>query len=279
MRTIGLIGGMSWESSAEYYRLINTAVKERLGGLHSARSLMLTVDFAEIEAMQVEGRWDEAGAILADAAHSLEHGGADCLVLCTNTMHKVADAITAVASIPLLHIADTTAAAIKAAGLRRVGLLATRYTMEEPFYRDRLVERHGLEILVPEAEERREVNRIIYDELCLGVIREESRAAYRKVISDLVASGAEGIIYGCTEITLLVSQADSPVPVFDTTRLHALAAVDFALVPPAAELGDADHRHGRPDGGQAGEDQVAGVAAHREAGDTAARDVDPRASP
>lgn len=229
MRTIGLIGGMSWESSAEYYRLINTAVKGRLGGLHSAQSLMYTVDFAPIEEMQQAGRWDEAGALLADAARRLERGGADCLVLCTNTMHKVADAITAAAGIPLLHIGDTTGEAIRAAGVRRVGLLATRYTMEEPFYRERLTERHGLEVLTPEAEERAEVNRIIYEELCLGEIREESREAYRAAIRRLVARGAEGIIYGCTEITLLVAQADSPVPVFDTTRLHALAAVEFAL--------------------------------------------------
>jgi len=234
MRTIGLIGGMSWESSAEYYRLINTLVKERLGGLHSARSLMLTVDFAPIEAMQQAGRWDEAGAALADAARSLERGGADCIVLCTNTMHKVADTIAAATSLPLLHIADTTAAAITAAGLRRVGLLATRYTMEQPFYKDRLAERHGLQVLTPEGDELLEVNRIIYEELCLGVVRPESRAAYQAAIGRLVARGAEGIIYGCTEITLLVSQADSPVPVFDTTRLHAAAAVAFALAPELA---------------------------------------------
>jgi aspartate racemase len=229
MRTIGLIGGMSWESSAEYYRLINEGVKERLGGLHSARSLMLTVDFAEIEAMQQEGRWEEAGILLADAARRLERAGADCLVLCTNTMHKVAGAITAAVQLPFIHIADATASAITQSGLRRVGLLGTRFTMEEPFYRGRLAEQHGLEVLVPDAEDREVVNRVIYDELCLGDIRAESRAQYRAVMGRLVERGAECLILGCTEITLLVSQADSDVPLFDTTRLHALAAVEFAL--------------------------------------------------
>lgn len=229
MQTIGLIGGMSWESSAEYYRLINQAVKERLGGLHSARSVLFTVDFAEIEAMQQEGRWDEAGALLAEAARRLEQGGADCILLCTNTMHKVADAITAATALPFIHIADATAAAIRAQGVRRVGLLGTRFTMEEPFYRGRLAERHGLEVLVPEAEDRAVVNSVIYEELCLGVVREASRAQYREVIRRLVERGATGVILGCTEITLLVGQADSPVPVFDTTQLHALAAVEFAL--------------------------------------------------
>jgi aspartate racemase len=235
MHTIGLIGGMSWESSAEYYRLINETVKERLGGLHSARSLLLTVDFAEVEAMQQAGRWEEAGALLADAASGLERGGADRIVLCTNTMHKVADAITAATTLPFIHIADATAAAIRAAGLRRVGLLGTRFTMEEPFYRGRLAEQHGLEVLVPDTEDRAVVNRVIYEELCLGVIREESRAQYRAVMAQLVAQGAEGIILGCIEITLLVSQSDSTVPLFDTTRLHALAAVDFALADPGRE--------------------------------------------
>lgn len=231
MRTIGLIGGMSWESSAEYYRMINTAVKERLGGLHSARSLMLSVDFAAIEAMQMAGRWDEAGDALAEAARSLERGGADCVVLCTNTMHKVADAITAAVGIPLIHIADATAAAIRASGIGRVGLLGTRFTMEEPFYKGRLAERHGLEVLVPAADDRAVVNRVIYEELCLGVVRPDSRAQYRAAMARLVERGAEGIILGCTEITLLVDASDSAVPLFDTTRLHALAAVEFALSP------------------------------------------------
>jgi aspartate racemase len=229
MRTIGLIGGMSWESSAEYYRMINEEVRSRLGGLHSARSVMFTVDFAPIERMQHEGRWDEAGEVLAEAASSLERAGADCLVLCTNTMHKVADAITTASRLPFLHIADTTAQAIRAQGVRRVGLLATRYTMEQEFYRGRLSERHELEVLVPEAAERSVVNQVIYDELCLGVVREESRAQYRSIMRGLVERGAEAIILGCTEITLLVTQADSDVPLFDSTRLHAMAAVDFAL--------------------------------------------------
>lgn len=229
MRTIGMIGGMSWESSAEYYRLVNEAVKERLGGLHSARSVLLTVDFAEIEAMQHEGRWDEAGARLAEAAQSLERAGADCVVLCTNTMHKVADTITAALRVPFIHIADATAAAIQARGLRRIGLLGTRFTMEEAFYKGRLADRHGLQVLVPEAADRALVNRVIYDELCLGQVRDASRASYRAIMARLAAQGAEGIILGCTEITLLVSQADSAVPLFDTTRLHALAAVEFAL--------------------------------------------------
>jgi aspartate racemase len=235
MRTIGLIGEMSWESSAEYYRLINEAVKARLGGLHSARSVLLTVGFAEIESMQVAGRWDEAGAILAEAGRNLERAGADCLVLCTNTMHKVVDAITGAVAIPFIHIAAAVASAIQAQGLRRVGLLGTRFTMEEAFYRGRLTEQHGLEVLVPEADDRAVVNQVIYEELCLGAIREVSRAQYRAIMGRLIERGAEGIILGCTEITLLVMQADSAVPLFDTTRLHALAAVDFALAeaPPA----------------------------------------------
>lgn len=229
MRTIGLIGGMSWESSAEYYRLINQEVKERLGGLHSARSVMLTVDFAEIEAMQQAGRWDEAGRVLAAAACSLEQAGAEGLVLCTNTMHKVADAITAAVGIPLIHIADATAAAIRAQGPQRIGLLGTRFTMEESFYTGRLVAQYGMEVLVPDADDRALINRVIYEELCLGITRAESRAQYREIIERLVEHGAEGVILGCTEITLLVSADDSTVPLFDTTRLHALAAVDFAL--------------------------------------------------
>jgi aspartate racemase len=242
MRTIGLIGGMSWESSAEYYRLINEAVKVRLGGLHSARSVLLTVDFAAIEAMQMAGRWDEAGAVLAEAARNLERASADCLVLCTNTMHKVADVITAAVAIPFIHIADATAAAIQARGLRRIGLLGTRFTMEEMFYRGRLADQHGLEVLVPEADDRVIVNRVIYEELCLGAIREDSRAQYRVIMNRLVERGAEGIILGCTEITLLVTQADSAVPLFDTTRLHALAAVDFALAEAPLATGAAPSR-------------------------------------
>jgi aspartate racemase len=229
MRTIGLLGGMSWESSAEYYRVINAAVRERLGGLHSARSIMLTVDFAEIEAMQQAGLWDAAAELLAADARRLERAGADCLILCTNTMHKVAGLVAAAVSIPFIHIADATATQITARNIGRVGLLGTRFTMDESFYRGRLTEQHGLEVLVPASADRALVNQIIYEELCLGVIRAESREHYRAIMADLVAHGAEAIILGCTEITLLVSAADTSVPVFDTTRIHALAAVDFAL--------------------------------------------------
>ncbi len=229
MKLIGLIGGMSWESTESYYRLINQAVKARLGGLHSARLVLYSVDFHEIEVLQRAGDWDTAGRLLADAARSLQAAGAEAIVLCTNTMHKVAAAIEATVAVPLLHIADATAAAIVAAGHTRVGLLGTRFTMEEAFYRDRLIDRHDLDVLVPAAAEREDVNRIIYQELCLGVIREESRARYREVISNLVAAGAQAIILGCTEISLLVSAADASVPLFDTTALHARAAVGFAL--------------------------------------------------
>jgi len=229
VKTIGLIGGMSWESSIQYYRIINETTKARLGGLHSAKSVMVSVDFAEIEALQHAGRWEEAGELMAEAAQSLERAGADCMVLCTNTMHKLADEIQAVIRIPLLHIADATAARIATAGLTTVGLLGTRFTMEEDFYRGRLACRHGLRVLVPEPAERETVHRVIYDELCQGVIRDESRVRYAEIIRGLVAAGAQGIVLGCTEIELLVRPADSPVPVFPTTTIHAVAAVDFAL--------------------------------------------------
>lgn len=228
MRTIGLIGGMSWESSAEYYRLLNEDVRTRLGGQHNARSLMYTVDFAEIEAMQRAGDWDGAGKALADAASALERGGADMIALCTNTMHLVADRIEAAVSAPFIHLVDATAETIKAAGLRRVGLLATRFTMEMGFYAERMA-RHGVEVLVPPAEDRTVVHEIIYGELTLGKIEETSREEYRRIMADLAADGCEGIIYGCTEITLLVDGTDSPVPVFDSTRLHARHLVDLAL--------------------------------------------------
>lgn len=229
MKTIGLIGGMSWESTVPYYRLINEGVKQRLGGLHSARLVLYSVDFHAIERLQHAGRWDEAGMLLADAARALQAAGAELLVLCTNTMHKVAPAIEAAVTISLLHIADPTAAAAKGAGIETVGLLGTRFTMEEDFYRGRLEARHGLRVLIPEAADREVVHRVIYDELCLGATREESRAAYRAIIDRLVAQGAAGIILGCTEIGLLVKPEDSPVPLFDTTALHAASAVDFAL--------------------------------------------------
>ena len=228
MKVIGLLGGMSWESSIEYYRLVNERVKERLGGLHSAHTVLYSVDFAAIERMQAEGRWAEAGAELNRAAKALQAAGADFVVLCTNTMHKVADALVDGLDIPLLHLGDATAAAIKQAWITRVGLLGTGFTMAQPFYRDRLAS-HGLEVLVPGPDDRDLVHRVIYDELVLGVVNEESRAAYREVIARLVEAGAEGVIYGCTEIELLVGPEDSAVPTFPTTRLHAEAAVDYAL--------------------------------------------------
>jgi len=229
MKIIGLLGGMSWESTLEYYRIINQEVKARRGGLHSARCLLYSVDFAEIEALQHLGQWSQAGALLAEAARRLELGGAEFLVLCTNTMHKVADDIQAGIGIPLLNIADATAEKIKADGISRVGLLGTRFTMEQDFYRGRLEQRHGLNVVVPEPEARDIVHRVIYDELCRGVIRDASRAAYRGIIAELVKKGAQGIIAGCTEIELLVRDEDSIVPLFPTTRIHAVAAVDRAL--------------------------------------------------
>jgi len=229
MKTIGLIGGMSWESTVPYYREINETVKARLGGLHSARLVLYSVDFHAIERLQHAGDWDTAGAVLADAARELERAGAEFIVLCTNTMHKVAAAIEAAVAIPLFHIADPTAARIKAAGFGRIGLLGTGFTMEQAFYKDRLRERHGLDVLVPEADERAVVHRVIYDELCLGTIRAESRAAYRAIMARLVERGAQAIILGCTEISLLVDASDSTVPLFDTTAIHARAAAEFAL--------------------------------------------------
>ncbi len=231
MKRIGLLGGMSWQSTAEYYRLINEAVAARLGALHSADLVMVSVDFAQIEALQVSGRWDEAGQRLADEARALERAGADLIVLCTNTMHKVAPAIEAAVSVPLLHLADATAGAVLAADLTTVGLLGTAFTMEQDFYRARL-ERHGLTALIPDPAGRADVHRVIYDELCHGVIRDESRRRYLEVAADLVAAGAQGIILGCTEIELLLRPdmaEEVGVPPFPTTRIHALAAVDAAL--------------------------------------------------
>ena len=219
---------MSWESSAQYYRLANEMVRQRLGGLRSAGLVLLSVDFAEIEALQVSGRWDEAGALLAGAAKQVEAAGADFLLLCTNTMHKVADEVAAAVGVPLLHLADATAAAVKAAGLTTVGLLGTAFTMEQSFYRDRLTS-HGLAVLVPDADDRAVVHSVIHDELCLGVVTETSRAVYVAVIDRLVAAGAEGVVLGCTEIELLIHQDAIPVAVFPTTRLHVEAAVDKAL--------------------------------------------------
>lgn len=229
MKTIGLIGGMSWESSLEYYRLINEGIKTRLGGLHSAKCVLVSVDFAEIEELQHTQRWAEAAQILSEAARNLERAGADCVVICTNTMHKVADEIQASVRLPLIHIADATAVQVQAAGLKRIGLLGTRFTMEEEFYVGRLIRQHQLDVIVPEPIERADVHRVIYDELCLGITRAESKRRYMEIIEQLIARGAQGVILGCTEIGLLVQQADSRVPLFDTTRLHAEAAVEFAL--------------------------------------------------
>ena len=229
MKTIGLIGGMSWESSAEYYKIINETVKKRLGGLHSATLIMYSVDFEDIEKLQHAGEWDRATEFMVDAARKVERGGADFVLICTNTMHKMADEVQQALNIPLLHIADATAAEIKAHNMKHVGLLGTRFTMEEDFYKRRLQEYHGLTTIVPEEDERTIVHDIIYDELCCGEIRESSREKYKTIIENLIKRGAEGIILGCTEIPLLVSQRDSPVPVFDTTRIHAEAAVTLAL--------------------------------------------------
>lgn len=233
---IGLIGGMSWESSAEYYRIINQVVRSRLGGLRSARCLMWSFDFGEIEALQYAGRWDDATALMIDAAQRLERGGADFFLICTNTMHRMADQVQSAVRIPLLHIADPTAERIKAQGIKRVGLLGTAFTMEQDFYKGRLQQRFGLDVLIPEGDDRATVHRIIYDELVQGRAEPASRDAYRAVIARLIERGAEAVILGCTEIMLLVKPEDSPVTLFDTTGIHAEAAVDRALsVMPQAE--------------------------------------------
>jgi aspartate racemase len=229
MKTIGLIGGMSWESSLEYYRILNETTKARLGGLHSARCILYSVDFAEIEALQHQDRWDDAARLMVAAGQSLESAGADFVVLCTNTMHKLADEIQANIHIPLLHIADATAEKIKAAGLSTVGLLGTRFTMEQDFYKGRLIDRFGLKVITPESPDRELVHRVIYDELCLGVIKQDSREHYIRIMDQLVQAGAQGIILGCTEIELLVHDGDSQVPLFPTTKIHAIAAVEYAL--------------------------------------------------
>ena len=228
MKTIGLLGGMSWESTLPYYRLINQRVGERLGGFHSAKLLLYSVDFQEIETLQHADRWDEAGELLAGAARALARGGADFLVLCTNTMHRVAREIEAAAGLPLLHIADATAAEIEKAGLRTVGLLGTRFTMEQDFYRGRLAER-GLTVLTPGETDRTLVHRVIYEELCHGQILDASRREYARILAGLAEEGAQGIILGCTEISLLVGPSDASVPLFDTTAIHARAAADFAV--------------------------------------------------
>lgn len=229
MKTIGLIGGMSWESTAVYYRQINETIKELLGGLHSAKIVLYSVDFHDVERLQHAGDWTGAGALLAAAARSLEAAGADFLVVCTNTMHKVAPAIEAAVDIPLLHIADPTAEAIKRAGHTTVGLLGTRFTMEQPFYRNRLRECHGIDVLVPDPGDRALIHRVIYEELCLGKIEPASRAQYRRIMAGLAEKGAQAIILGCTEITLLVDQVDATLPLFDTTSIHARSAAERAV--------------------------------------------------
>ena len=228
VRLIGLLGGMSWESSAQFYRLLNEITAERLGGLHSAPCVLYSVDFVEIERLQAAGEWVQAGHVLAAAARKTEAAGAELLVLCTNTMHKVANQIEAAVGIPLLHVADVTARAVAAAGVKRVGLLGTSFTMEQEFYRGRLGD-HGLDVVIPDEADRRVVHRVIFEELCLGVLREESREAYRDIMGRLVERGAQGIILGCTEIELLVGPADAGAPVFPTTRLLAEAALEAAL--------------------------------------------------
>ena len=229
MKTIGMIGGMSWESSIEYYRIINETVRTELGGLHSAKSMMVSVEFAEIETLQHQDRWDEAAKILIAAARSLESGGADFTIICTNTMHKLYDKIQQSVRIPLLHIADATAERIKAQGIQKIALLGTRFTMEENFYKGRLVDSYGLDVIIPGSEDMESIHRIIYDELCAGIIQPDSKQKYTDIIRRLAKEGAEGIILGCTEIGLLVKQEDSPVPLFDTTEIHARAAVKYAL--------------------------------------------------
>lgn len=229
MKTIGLIGGMSWESSLEYYRIINEEVKKQVGGLHSAKSLMYSVDFAEIEQLQHNGEWDKATQLMVDAAKNLERGGADFVIICTNTMHKMAKAVEEAISIPLLHIADPTAQAIKTQNLTKVALLGTKYTMEQDFYKGRLIGNFGLGVIVPDDADRQIIHDVIYDELCLGNIRTESKKKFVDIIEKLHQDGAQGVILGCTEIGLLIKQEDVTIPVFDTTLVHAVAAVNLAL--------------------------------------------------
>ncbi|MBE7104637.1 aspartate/glutamate racemase family protein [Bacillus cereus] len=228
MKTIGLIGGMSWESTSEYYRILNEEIKSRLGGLHSAKCLINSVDFEEIERFQSSGDWDGAGEILGNAAYSLQKGGADFIIICTNTMHKVVEKIKENINIPVLHIADATAKEINRKGIQTVGLLGTKYTMEQDFYKSRIVE-NDIKVIVPSEKNREKINEVIYTELCLGKITSQSRMYYKSVIEELVQQGVQGIILGCTEIGLLIKQEDVSVPIFDTTHIHAIEAVNFAL--------------------------------------------------
>ncbi|MGG2028634.1 aspartate/glutamate racemase family protein [Gottfriedia sp. S16(2024)] len=229
MKTIGLIGGMSWESSLLYYQIMNERVKEKLGGHHSAKSLLYSVDFQEIKTLQFEDRWDELTKIMTEVAKKLESSGAECLVICTNTMHKMAKEVEESVKIPLLHIADATAKEIVNSGIKKVALLGTAFTMEHDFYKGRLIEQFGLDVIVPNEDERKLVHNIIYEELCLGIVKEESKQVYLNIIDHLIGQGAEAVILGCTEITMLISQENCSIPVFDTTRIHAESAVDFAL--------------------------------------------------
>ncbi|EKO3451882.1 aspartate/glutamate racemase family protein [Vibrio fluvialis] len=229
MKTIGMIGGMSWESTLSYYKAINEGVKAELGGLNSAQICLYSVNFEPIEKLQHEGKWDETAQLLAQAAKSVEAGGADFLLICTNTMHKVAPEIEAQISIPILHIADATAKQLQQDGIKRVGLLGTRFTMEQEFYKGRLQQQFGIDVLIPDAEQRQQVHRVIYEELCLGTIRPESRAQYVEIVEDLHRRGAQAVILGCTEIALLIQQHDTDVPLYDTTKIHAEQAVQLAL--------------------------------------------------
>jgi len=229
MKTMGMIGGMSWESSLEYYRIVNETVKKSLGGFHSAKCILYSVDFEEVEKLQHKGDWDALTGLMLDSAQRLEQAGADFVIICTNTMHKMADEVQSAINVPVLHIVDVTAEAIKRNGQTRVGLLGTKFTMEQKFYKGRLKDKHGLDVLIPSPEERQMVHDILYSELCLGEIKEQSRGEFKRVIHNLVDRGAQGVILGCTEIPLIVSQDDYDIPVYDTTQLHAQAAVDFAL--------------------------------------------------
>jgi aspartate racemase len=229
MKTIGLVGGMSWESTQEYYRIVNQRVNEKAGGFHSAKIVLYSVDFEEVESRQHQGRWEDLTTLMIDAAQRVERAGAECLLICTNTMHLMADPVQDSIRIPLLHIVDVTADAVKARGFGKVGLLGTRFTMEKDFYKGRLQKKHGLEVLVPEEKDRELVHAILYDELCLGKISDTSKQIFQKIIAKLKDGGAQGIILGCTEIPLLVKQEDYKIPLFDTTTLHAEAAVEFAL--------------------------------------------------
>lgn len=229
MKTIGLIGGMSWESSSEYYRIINETVRERLGGLHSAECIMYSADFEQIENLQHQGKWEELTKLMLNFAQKLEGAGADFIVICTNTMHKMAEEVENNINIPLLHIADATAEKIIEKGLGKLGLLGTNFTMEEDFYKKRLEEKYNIEVIIPSQNDRRIIDSVIYNELCLGIIKQSSKEKYKEVINRLISDGADGVILGCTEIPLLVSQGDVEMPVFDTTTIHAKSAVEFAL--------------------------------------------------